>query len=176
MASPEPSERSFAKLNHVVHERLPFSTVKISHSLSTVFEESVFNRLLDQRRVLAEFEANGGKSSRPANSATLESSSLEEMFYDKGYESVEVYLSFSGVHSQNDSVYRLVMRQVELVSIPDSVEEISESCFSECESLSRVTFGESSSLKLIGNQAFYRSGLREIHITDGVAELCDDFF
>lgn len=37
------SERRLERLNRVVHERLPFSTVKISHSASTVFEESVSN-------------------------------------------------------------------------------------------------------------------------------------
>ena len=40
------------------------------------------------------------------------------------------------------------------IHIPDSVEELCEACFYGCESLSRVTFGESSSLKLIGNGAF----------------------
>ena len=36
------------------------------------------------------------------------------------------------------------------IHIPDGVEELCEKCFYECESLSCVTFGESSSLKLIG--------------------------
>ena len=38
-------------------------------------------------------------------------------------------------------------------------EELCEKCFYECESLSHVTFGESSSLKLIGKMAFFGSGL-----------------
>ena len=34
------------------------------------------------------------------------------------------------------------------IHIPDSVEELCESCFSECKSLSRVTFGESFSVSV----------------------------
>ena len=37
--------------------------------------------------------------------------------------------------------------------IPDSVEEICESCFYECRHLLRLTFGESPSLKRIGAEA-----------------------
>ena len=52
-------------------------------------------------------------------------------------------------------------------------EEICEQCFLWCQSLSRVTFGESSSLKLIGEKAFSGTGLCEIHIPDAVEEICD---
>ena len=45
---------------------------------------------------------------------------------------------------------------------------------SECENLSRVTFGESSSLKRIGERAFWGSGVREIHIPDGIERLLRD--
>ena len=38
------------------------------------------------------------------------------------------------------------------------------------EELSRVTFGESSSLTLIGKMAFLKSRLCELHIPDAVAE------
>ena len=57
------------------------------------------------------------------------------------------------------------------IHIPDGVEEICELCFCKCTSLSRVTFGESSSLKLIGKTAFRESGVVEIHAPDGVVEL-----
>ena len=40
------------------------------------------------------------------------------------------------------------------IPIPDGVEELCEGCFYECEKLSRVTSGESSSLKRIGNGVF----------------------
>ena len=43
------------------------------------------------------------------------------------------------------------------IHVPDSVEELRESRFYECKSLCRVTFGESSSLKLIEEEAFRRS-------------------
>ena len=61
MIHPAPSERRFERLNQDVHERIPFSTGTISHSVGTVFEGSVDNPG-DQRRVLTEFEANGEKS------------------------------------------------------------------------------------------------------------------
>ena len=57
------------------------------------------------------------------------------------------------------------------IHIPDGVRELCDACFAQCTSLSRVTFGASSSLKLIGMWAFSRTGLREIHIPDGVQEL-----
>ena len=84
------------------------------------------------------------------------------------YQTVEVYLDRFGVRGQKDSGWR-GMQMAELVSIPDSVEELCDQCFCECKSLSRVTFGESSSLKLIGKEAFCGSGVRESHIPDGVA-------
>ena len=65
------------------------------------------------------------------------------------------------------------MQMVRLVSIPDVVEELCEGRFSECESLSRVTFGESSSLKLIGREAFRGSGVREIHAPARAKMVCD---
>ena len=42
--------------------------------------------------------------------------------------------------------------------LPDGVEELCESCFCDCKSLSCVRFGESFSLKLIGKEAFTSSG------------------
>ena len=43
--------------------------------------------------------------------------------------------------------------------------------FFGCRSLSRVTFGGSSSLKLIRKGAFRLTGVRDIHIPAGVEEL-----
>ena len=79
-----------------------------------------------------------------------------------------------GVSDQNVVLCCLrKMERVGFVSIPDSVEELCDLCFSRCSSLSRVTFGTSSSLKMIGKDAFSDSGLSEIHIPDSVEELCD---
>ena len=169
MESPASSERRFERFNRDVHERLPFCTAKTSYSRSAVFEGSVSIRL-HQELFLFECEANGDKSSPKT------SDKLEEMVDDKSHKSVEVYLAVSGVLSQNNSDWRRLMRMVQLVSIPDSVEELCDKCFCECENLSRVTFGESSSLKLIGKNAFSQSGLVEIHIPDGVEELCEYCF
>ena len=54
------------------------------------------------------------------------------------------------------------------IHIPDGVEELCESCFFGCKSLSRVTFGKSSSLKLIGKDAFRESGVGEMRLPAGV--------
>lgn len=106
-----------------MRDRLPFSTVKASHSRNTVFEERVYYPR-DRRLILAEFQANGEKSSPEASDAS------EEIVHDKGYESAEMYPVLGGVRSQNNSGWYQVMR---LVSIP-GVEKLFESC----ESLSRV--------------------------------------
>ena len=152
MAFPARSERWFERLDYAMHERLPFSTVSISRSLSSVFEEHVYNPG-DLLRVLAEFEANGEKSCHGTSGTS------EEIMYDEGRECAEVYLALSGVPGRNNCVWRRVMQMVELVSIPDSVEELCDGCFSGCTSLSRVTFGDSSSLKLIGKKAFSKSSV-----------------
>ena len=72
------------------------------------------------------------------------------------------------------------------VCVPDSVRELCDGCFKGCKSLSRVTFGPSSSLERIGVEAFgavYNrfgrctpGGLVEISIPDSVRELCDGCF
>ena len=65
----------------------------------------------------------------------------------------------------NDALHeRLPFFTPRFVSVPDSVEELCEECFCVCKSLSRVAFGESSSLKLIWKWAFSASGVVEIHI------------
>ena len=63
----------------------------------------------DQRQVLAEFGANVEKSCPETSDAS------EEIVYDKGSKSVEVFLALSGVGSPNNSVWRRVMRMVQLV-------------------------------------------------------------
>ena len=47
------------------------------------------------------------------------------------------------------------------IRIPDGAEELCESCFCKWESLLRVPFGASSSLKLIGARAFNEGSVRE---------------
>ena len=60
------------------------------------------------------------------------------------------------------------------VVVAESVEELCEKCFYGCKSLSRVTFDESSSLKLIGKEVFYGSGVVEIHIPDRIQRFLMD--
>ena len=78
---------------------------------------------MDPRGILAEFEANGDKSSPEASDV------LEEKVRDKGHKSVEVLLTLSGVRGRNDSGWRQVIRMVELVSILDGVEKYVMSAF-----------------------------------------------
>lgn len=123
---------------------------------------------MDQRLVLAEFEVKGEKSCAEINETS------EETVYDEDHESVEVYLAIPGVRGPNNSSWRRGMQKAELVSVPDRVEKLSGERFCECTSLFRVTFGEYSSLKLMGNMAFRKSGVCEIRIPDGLEELlCD---
>ena len=81
MAFPSPPERTFERLSCVVHERMQFSTVNISHSLSTVFDGSVYNPR-DERRVLGDFEANWEKSC-PETSDTSEDVVCDKSFWNE---------------------------------------------------------------------------------------------
>ena len=99
------------------------------------------------------------------------------MYDDDAHETVAAYLVFSGVIGQDVGLCGLRKRQrTRFVSIPKGVEELCESCFSRCKSLSRVTFGESCLLRRIGKVAFYESGVCEIDIPDSVEELCESCF
>ena len=169
-ASLTPLKRTFKWLNGTLHERLPFSTAKTAHSLSTVFDGSRWD-LGDQQKIVVESEPNLEKS------CTETRGRFTERLYDDGHESVVAYLVVCGVIGQKVGLCGLRNAQrARFVSIPDSVEELCEKCFCECKSLSRVTFGESSSLKLIGKKAFLGSGVVEIHIPDSVEGLCEKCF
>ena len=63
-----------------------------------------------------------------------------------------------------------------MVMIPESVEELCDEFFHKCKGLLCLTFGESSSLKLIGELVFYGSGTVEIPIPEGIEELCEACF
>ena len=169
-ASLAPLKRSFERRIFALHNRLPFSTAKTAHSLSTVFEGSIYDRK-DQQRVIVEFEPDGGKS------CPIITDKLKERLHDDIHESVATYLVVCGVMGQNVGSGCSRNRQMaRFVSIADVVEELCESSFRVCESLSRVTFGESCSLERIGKEVFYGSGVREIHIPDSVEELCEGRF
>lgn len=51
--------------------------------------------------------------------------------------------------------------------IPDGVKELCGGCFARCRSLSRVAFGETSSLKQVDASAFSVSVLGKVHISSG---------
>lgn len=113
---------------------------------------------IDELTVLVEFGVNG--DDRVLRPVTL------WMRYQK---SVPVYVVRVGVGSQNLGCRRFE-QGVQSVSIPYEVEELCDNCFSFCKSLPRVTFGESSSLKLFGEWIFHNSD-SEIHIPDRVEEI-----
>ena len=54
------------------------------------------------------------------------------------------------------------------VSIPDSVLELCELCFGECQRLTRIVFGVESSLKRIGSGCFAFSGLQQFEMPRSV--------
>ena len=66
--------------------------------------------------------------------------------------------------------------QPQEIAIPDSVDSICDGCFSECESLSCVTFGRYCALKRIGIDTLSRSKLTEIHHPESIEELYDNCF
>ena len=66
--------------------------------------------------------------------------------------------------------------QVFDVTIPDSVVELSEMAFDRCVSLRTVTFGASSKLERICDEAFRQASVESICIPDGVVELCRGCF
>ena len=64
-----------------------------------------------------------------------------------------------------------------IITIPASVEILSESCFYECKSLSRVTFAAGSCLKRIEKWVFYKcESLKEIEIPASVEVLSESCF
>jgi hypothetical protein len=60
---------------------------------------------------------------------------------------------------------------LKVVTIPASVEELGQKCFSSCQPLSFVTFETGSRLLVIREQAFTDSGLRAIAIPAGVVRV-----
>ena len=164
------ARRRFKQLN--MHNRLLFSITKIPHSRSAVFSEER-PRGKHMQRVLVKFDVN--EERKEGKSFHETHATLNEVLHAKGHRNVTVNVFVSGWNGRNNYVSR-VARRAQLVSIRNSVEEISDKCFYGCENLIRVSFGESSSLKRIGLGAFSESGLREIHIPDTVEEICDKCF
>ena len=167
----ESSKRRFVSLDGGLCGNIPFSIVKMSRSPSTVFQGQRYDRK-DRWTVIAEFQASGECDEEKTSDVT--SDTLNQICSEGSRENA-VYLVLSEGNT-NPPVFRGPLSKVEMVSITDGVEVLFPSCFRSCKVLSRVTFGESSSLKRIGPQAFCGSGLREIHIPDSVEEVCDDCF
>ena len=65
---------------------------------------------------------------------------------------------------------------MESVSIPASVENIGDCAFQSCSILKNVTIAETSSLKTIGANAFYRSGILSFDMPDSVTSVGDRAF
>lgn len=97
----------------------------------------------EQRRVLAEFETDGENLCPECIDIS------GQTVCGKNHEHV-AYLNLSGIVSPDPLGWRQVTLEIEHISISDCIEELCDGCFYWCESLSIVTFRESSSLKLIG--------------------------
>ena len=65
---------------------------------------------------------------------------------------------------------------IESLSIPDSVVELGDGCFSGCRSLRRVLFGASSKLARICAEAFRETTIESLAIPDSVVELGERCF
>ena len=62
------------------------------------------------------------------------------------------------------------------MKFPDSLEEIGDRCFRNCQTLSVVRFSERSSLRCIGAQAFWNTGLEAVVLPDGVEQIGENAF
>lgn len=65
---------------------------------------------------------------------------------------------------------------LEGVSIPSTVKEISDRAFDECRMLVKVVFEGDSKLEKIGRRAFYSCAFESIRLPDGVTEIGDGAF
>ena len=158
------SRRQFAGLESSLHKRLPFGANRLPSSASKVFEGEVYDHS-DKLSVVCAF-------------SDLEKNNVQIEQVQEDKES-PIFLSIQqGVTNLSNLKNTLgeAYSRLKFVSIPNSVEELCERCFFSCQSLSRITFGEASSLKLIGKEAFYDGGLCEIQIPDCVEELGDECF
>jgi hypothetical protein len=68
------------------------------------------------------------------------------------------------------------MSGLKSIIIPSSVEVLGEFCFSNCHSLSSITFESDSHLQRIEKSAFSSSGLKSIVIPSSVEVLCESCF
>jgi hypothetical protein len=66
--------------------------------------------------------------------------------------------------------------QSNAVVIESRIENLCESCFSNCRSLASITFESNSKLQRIEEYAFAESGLKTIHIPGSVEVLCKNSF
>ena len=128
-----------------MHEKLPFLAVRYSHKTSAVFPMAVWGPQNEQRLYV-----NWGE-----DHAKFEHTNVEDFTADQSPVTMPVYLVSSEATRLN-SDWRYLLQQVRSVSVPNSVTEIHDNSFYSCQSLRRVTFGESSLLRRIGVSAFER--------------------
>ena len=115
-----------------------------------------------------------GKAEESGASELQKNSAVEQ----NGAES-SVYLILSGPRLTliRESKWSSFRKSVRCVHVPDSVENIGDGCFRDCTGLLRVVFGERSSLKWMGVEAFKNCRkLEAIHIPKNVEQICDCCF
>lgn len=166
--------RKFESLATGFREKLPFETEKLSISSNALLSDNQYGTqasMVCDSKGLVRFGWN--RQEQLPNSELM-------------YTGEEFVLHLYGEEFPNNPDELLDMLDIDalqnlykdFVSIHDGVEELGrELCDSSPHSwLFRVTFGAGSSLKRIGKEAFSYSIIKEIHIPDGVEELCEDCF
>ena len=103
---------------------------------------------------------------------------LKKSMEDEESAELSIYLVCSGprLSPVSASKWSNFMKHVRFVHVPDSVKVISDGCFRDCRTLSLVVFGEGSSVRWMGCEAFKECGLTEIDIPKTVEQICNECF
>lgn len=153
--------RVFSGLRPDLYEKLPWPVCRGSKGLSLAFARVDFNSV--QKKAI---EVAWEESTDPASSGTP-SNSDSDFRETPPY----VHIGLPPASGYSSPVLGSSLQTLQSISIPDGIEEIGERLFYKNATLSRVRFGESSSLKRLGCAAFYGSRLEYIHIPNLVEDI-----
>ena len=166
--------RTFGKVKLCMrsHQKIPFRVSRVPHAASvTMVHESPD----DSRKQVILVKWGDWNLERENITAFL-----EDFFTFQRLRDATVYFTCCYHHDLQFGCpgpnWSNFLGRIRSLSIPDSVESLPDKCFYGCENLFRVTFGESSSLKIIGFEAFSKSGILQIDIPDRVEEICGRSF
>ena len=147
-------------------KRTTLPAVRSSHSLTVIFETKDLCSSHDNV-LLVQWEEERDQA-------------LKETTSGNSLDQTSLYLVCSTPNTRlfqyQASECPVFLQRVSSISIPDYVEDLCDQCFYKCENLCRVTFGESSSIKRFGVEAFSFCALNEIQVPDSIEEICDKCF